>query len=165
MRRLKYPTAEAAQAAEAAAALEAFAGVGKPKRKPSIDPERYRKELRGMLAEDTLAKATPAHLVALYEYAHENVYGVRPAELSTRAVWRTAMFSAARLLREEFNGEASLCVDFIRWTWKREKAREHARRKGTNASIGRIGWRLQFVTRHLVTDYRVDVARSGGNRG
>lgn len=169
-RRLKYPTPEAiaeaerrqAEATTAAANLEAFAGVGKKRRKViSFDPERAREEVRAMLKSNDFGAARPMHLVALYEWCHEQVYGVRPAEFAKKATWTPALFAASRLVRDEFRDSPSAAVDFIRWTWAREKGREAARRAGRNENMGRIGWRLQFVTRHLVTDYRIEIVRGG----
>lgn len=158
MRTLKYPDA----AAQAAAELEAWAGVGKKKPSRGPDPEKARKELAGMMLDGDYSKATATHLVALYEWCHEQIYGVRPSEIGTRAAWKQATFAASKLMRDEFRDDAPAVVDFIRWTWRREKGREDARRAGRNAHIGRVGWRLQFAMRYLVTDYRVDRARSGG---
>jgi hypothetical protein len=159
MRTLKYPD----QQAQAAAELEAWAGVGKKKRKSAgPDPEKSRKELAGMMLAGDYSKATATHLVALYEWCHEQIYGVRPAELSTRAAWKQVSFAASKLMKEQFKGDAVAVIDFIRWTWRREKGREDARRAGRNAHIGRVGWRLQFAMRYLVTDYRVETVRSGG---
>ncbi len=158
-RRLKYPDAGQAQAAQAAASLETWAKVGKkPKKRPLPKPERARGEFRAMLTAGDFSTATPTHLVALYEWCHEQIYGVLPAELNAKA-WLMACGHARRLIDEEFKGDVAATIDFIRWTWKREAGREKARRAGTNPNIGRIGWRLQFVTRFLVTDYRLDVAR------
>lgn len=159
MRKLKYPDS----AAQAAAELEAWAGVGK--KKPASrgpDPDKARAQLAEMMLAGSYDKATPTHLVALYEWCHEKVYGVRPSELSTRAAWKTVTFAASKLMRDEFRGSAPAVVDFIRWSWKREAGRERARRAGSNVHVGRLGWRLQFAMRYLVTDYRVDLARTGG---
>ncbi len=164
MRRLKYPTEDAARAAEAADALVAFVGVGKKKSPPRFNQDKARKELREMLTEGEFTQAKSLHFVALYEWAHEQVYGVLPAEFSTKTTWKSAMFAASKLLKDEFAGDPTKMVDYIRWTWKREKSREVARRQGKNPNIGRLGWRLQFVTRHLVTDYRIDLARGGNVR-
>lgn len=157
MRRLKY-TEETA----AAATLEEWAGVGKkkaPSRGP--DPEKARAELAEMMLASDYSKATATHLVALYEWCHERIYGVRPTEIGTRAAWKQVAFAAGKIMREEFRGDPVAVVDFVRWTWRREKGREDARRAGRNTNIGRVGWRLQFAMRYLVTDYRIDAARSG----
>lgn len=177
-RSLKYTTPEAvaeaearqaaqeraeAEAAAAASNLEAFVGVGKKKRRKSsaLDTDRAREEVRAMLSTNDFNGVRPLHLVALYEWCHEQVYGVRPAEFAKKAAWRPALFAASKLTREEFRDSGAAVVDFIRWTWTRERAREAARRAGRNESTSRIGWRLQFVTRHLVTDYRIEIARGG----
>lgn len=156
MRTLKYPNEQE----QAAASIEAWAGVGKKKPKSrGPDPEKAREELGVMMLSGSFERATPVHLVALYEWCHEKVYGVRPSELSPRAAWKTATFAAAKLVKDEFAGKAPAAVDFIRWAWKREAGRERDRREGRNATVGRLGWRLQFSMRYLITDYRIAVAR------
>lgn len=160
---LRYKSADEAAAAEAAAALERFAGVDtkRKRRVQPIDLDRARVEIADMRNRQSFDAARPLHMVALYEWCHEQVYGVRPAELSTKATWRAAMFAAGRLMQDEFRGSPVALVDFIRWTWVREKQREKQRRHDPACAMGRIGWRLQFVTKHLVTDYRISIAREG----
>lgn len=161
---LRYKTAEEAAAAEAAAALERFAGVDGAKRKrrtQHLDLKKARSEIADMRGRQSFESARPVHMVALYEWCHEQVYGVSPAELSTKATWRAAMFAASRLMKDEFRDDPIAFVDFIRWTWVREKQRERQRRADPACATGRIGWRLQFVTKHLVTDYRISIAREG----
>ena len=112
--------------------------------------------------------AKPAHFVALYAWLHAEVYGAPPAELRSQAWWG-AVSAATKLLRDEFSDEAHpegsplRMLDFIRWVWRRERGREQraAAREGEGHEARRIGWALQFVLRHLVTDYRVDMAREG----
>ncbi len=160
MRRLKYPSPEAAAAAEAEAQLESFAGVGKPRRKAAgPDPDKARSELREMLTHSDFGKASATHLVALYEWCHEQVYGARPAEIEKRTAWKMVVFAASRMIRDDFGGDVAEVIAFIRWTWQREKARERARRAQPDSRVGRIGWRLQFVTKYLLTDYRIAKAR------
>jgi len=154
-RRLLYP--EGANAA-AAQALTEFVGA-KPKRR-AYSPNKAREEVRAMLADGNFENAKAPHLVALYEWCHEQVYGVAPAELSQGETWKHATFAASKLLKEAFAGDLAETVAFVRWTWRRERSREQQRRDGRSETIGRIGWRLQFVHRHLVTDYRIDKARS-----
>lgn len=134
--------------------------VGKPKKPRAPNKAKVREQLREMLVSNDFGAATASHLVALYEWCHEQVYGARPSEMDAGDAWKLATFSAARLVKDEFNGDFQRAIEFVRWTWQREKAREQARRTGRNSSVGRIGWRLQFVTRHLVTDYRIDMARA-----
>lgn len=103
------------------------------------------------------ASAQPKHLVALYSLLHEQVYGVEPVEL--KDVWKGAVASAKGMLEKEFNKDAKTFVEFIRWTWRRERGRE-AKRQAEGGEGSRIGWGLQFKSRTMLTDYRVDVARS-----
>jgi hypothetical protein len=161
MRRLKYRTPEEVAAAEAEAAIEQFAGVGKKRKTRTLDPERAREELRGYLVKGDFTGATPKHLAALYEWCHEQVYGVRPSEMATRVIWTRVVFAAAKMLKDDFAGDMGATIAFIRWTWQRERERERARRAGRDNSNFRIGWRIQFVTKHLVTDYRIANARQG----
>jgi len=148
---------------QAAQALTEACGVGKPKRQRGISPAKAREQMNEMLVANDFAAAKPTHLVALYEWCHERVYGVAPAELTPK-VWRGAMFAAARMLKDEFNDDVLAMVAFVRWVWRRENARESKRRgaawDGGATSTFRISWRLQFVTKHLITDYRIDRARS-----
>lgn len=153
MRRLRTDKEQAAHA------LTEACGVGKPKRQRGISPAKAREQLNEMLVANDFASAKPTHLVALYEWCHERVYGVVPAELTPK-VWRGAMFAAARMLKDEFSGDVQAMVAFVRWVWRREQVRERRRREGADASSFRISWRLQFVTKHLITDYRIDLARS-----
>lgn len=157
-RRLLYPGTDDATAA----ALQVTELVGKmrPRRRNGPSPEKARAEVGVMLADGDFDDARPTHLVALYEWCHEQVYGVKPMELDHGETWKHATFAAAKLVKEQFRGDMKATVEFVRWTWRRERWREGKRREGDTISVGRIGWRLQFVQRHLVTDYRIDLARS-----
>lgn len=98
------------------------------------------------------------HLVALYARLHEQVYGSRPGELEEGKSFLAACSSASRLVRESFGGELRGAIEYLRWTWRRERFVEGKRR--ANGETGRrIGWRLQFASQSLLTDYRVDLAR------
>lgn len=103
------------------------------------------------------ASAQPKHLVALYSLLHEQVYGVAPVEL--KDVWKGVVSAAKSMLEKEFNKDAKAFVEFIRWTWRRERNRE-TKRQAEGSEGSRIGWVLQFKSRAMLTDYRVDVARS-----
>lgn len=118
--------------------------------------EKARLEIVAMLGDNDFEEAKPFHLVALYEWCHEKVYGVRPLELEKQ--WLAAAHAASELAKTDFEGELAEVVEFIRWTWRREQQRE-ARRAQSGQSMGRVGWRLQFVTRYLLTDYRIDQKR------
>ena len=101
--------------------------------------------------------AQPQHLVALYGWLHGEVYGAEPLELKGEAWWGAGS-AAGKLVREEFGGSVAAALDYVRWVWRRERARE---KKAAEQDARRIGWRLMFCMRHLLTDYRVANARSG----
>lgn len=98
------------------------------------------------------------HLVALYARLHREVYGVPPGELADGSAFLAACSAAKRLVREELAGSLREAVEFLRWTWRRERSAE-AKRRGSGESGRRVGWKLQFATRALFTDYQVDRAR------
>lgn len=118
-----------------------------------------RRDLETIRESGSWASAQPRHFVALYAWLHETVYGVAPAELGTDAFFG-AVSAAGKLLRDEFGDRPEALVEFLRWTWRRERAFEKKRRLDGEGGR-RIGWRLQFVLRHLLTDYRLDLARAG----
>lgn len=98
------------------------------------------------------------HLVALYARLHEQIYGVAPEELGEGRAMLAASSSASKLVREAMRGSLVEAIEFLRWTWRRERFVEQKRR--ANGETGRrIGWRLQFASAGLLTDYRVDAAR------
>lgn len=135
-------------------------GGGKRRTSPTRAYDRAQEEIAAFRADpDRWASATPAHFVALYAWLHAEVYGAAPAELRSDAWWG-AVSAATKMLREEFSGEPLRMLDFVRWTWRRERAREQRPTRDDGAEARRIGWRLQFFLRHLVTDYRVEIART-----
>lgn len=101
--------------------------------------------------------AEPRHMVGLYAALHQQVYGVAPDEL--KDVWRGAVTSAKSMLEKEFDNDPRKMIEFIRWTWARERRREEKRRADKQEG-SRIGWVLQFKHRSMLTDYRVEVARA-----
>ena len=103
------------------------------------------------------AKFEEKHLVALYAKLHEQVYGAGPGELEEGKNFLAACSAASRLVRVDFKGELRGAIEFLRWTWRRERFVVQKRRQ-SGAAGRRIGWRLQFASRDLVTDYRVDLA-------
>ena len=149
------------QRAVAAAQVASFAGDATKKRafkgtsKTAI--ARTRAEAERMRLERSWGDAKPGHLVALYAWCHEQVYGVAPAELSGLD-WSGAAAMAAKLVRDEFGGKMAEVIEFMRWLWRREKAREKWRRDNDREG-GRISWRTQFKGGACVTDYRIDKAR------
>lgn len=155
-RRLLYPEGDSA-----ALALATMVGSKRKPKRRAVNVAAVRAELETMLARNDYGAMQPTHLVALWVRCHEKVYGVTPAEMNGEA-WLGARSAAEKLVRVEFGGDVAAAVEFLRWTWKREQWREtRAAHNGENR-VGRIGWRLQFVLRHLLTDYRIDVARRGG---
>lgn len=157
-RRLLYPGTN-----PAALALAEMVGAGKPKpkRRRGVNVISARLESDALVAANDYANMKPVHLVALYVRCHETVYGVTPAEMNGEA-WLGASSAAAKLVRVDFDGDMAAAVEFMRWTWRREQWRENKAKHDGDARVGRIGWRLQFVLRHLLTDYRIDVARRRG---
>jgi hypothetical protein len=142
-------------------ALTELVGTKKPPRRRSINVTQVRAELEVLLAADDFENMKPTHLVALWVRCHEKVYGVTPAEMNGET-WLGAGSAAAKLVRAEFGGSMTAAVEFMRWTWRREQWREKKARHDGENRVGHIGWRLQFVMRHLLTDYRIDVARRRG---
>jgi hypothetical protein len=150
----------------AADRMAAWAGVDEPE--PRRKPARGRRQDHGRGLVDAVAEAEDLreagdwstaearHLVGLYALCHDHVYGVMPEEL--RAAFPAAVASAAKLLREDFSGDVSRAVVFVRWVWARENARERRRTAGEGAF--RIGWRLMFASRALLTDWKVDGQRA-----
>jgi len=95
--------------------------------------------------------------VGLYALCHLLVYGVIPVDLADRAVYGRATKAATKCLHEHFGDDRAEFVEFIRWSWEREKGREEwADRKGVQR--GRLGVFVQFSA-SVVTDYRVDQSR------
>ncbi len=114
--------------------------------------EAARREMSGIAARQAWEEARPEHLVALFCWLHEEVYGVEPAEMRP-AQWEFAAKGAQEMVRRHFAGDPAACVEFMRWVWKQEHEREQWRRD--NRRDGRrVGWRLQFGD-YLVTDWRV----------
>lgn len=155
MRRLRHPGGAPAQPAEEAPAdaLVRMVGVGKPRAKRRPSPTRVREEVIAMLGSGDFSKARPMHLVALYEWLHLQVYGVRAAELEVASTWHAASFAASRLVEQQFRGDVEAAIEFVRWTWTRERERAKTRKEGQQ--VFRVGWRLQFVTGYILTDFRM----------
>ena len=97
------------------------------------------------------------HLVALYAWMHEQVYGVPPLELVGRA-YAGASMMAQKMIADWFEGDPNLAVDFLKWCWGRERYRVKRRAETGQTSDFRIGWRLQFG-RSFLSDYRVAMAQ------
>jgi hypothetical protein len=100
------------------------------------------------------------HFVALFHECHEGVYGVAPAELLDGETWFGAASAAERMLVQEFAGNVESMIEFVRWVWRRERTMEK-RRRSDGIDGRRIGWRLMYLQRVLLTDYRVALRRNG----
>lgn len=123
---------------------------------PASTVARATAEMREMIEKQDWATAKPVHFLALYSYLHTEVYGVEPViGASERS---QATLAAWRALTNEFAGDRDAMADFMRACWRKERAREAARRSGRIQSDFRIGWRFQFGGK-MITDYRIDRAR------
>lgn len=120
--------------------------------------KRVHEEMQQMCTSGDWSSANSLHLVALYAWLHEGVYGVLPQELESSSAYVYAASEAKRMLARDFAGDFAQAVLFLQWTWKREEGREQWRR-GNGRSGGRIGWKLQFGG-SLVTDWKIDKART-----
>jgi hypothetical protein len=114
-----------------------------------------------MVERDDFEGALPSDLVAAYAWCHRGAYGVLPLELVERGAWERAVLSASSMLKQEFSGDVAAMLDYVRWTWGREIARQEwrARAGQANGSAWRIGWYEQFVKKRLLTDYLVKTNR------
>jgi hypothetical protein len=151
------PAPPSAREVEAAASVAAFALRPKPPKKTRDPVAAAREEMRAMGERGDWSGATGAHLVALYEWLHEEVYGAPTSELSVRRLRGIAVSVAGAFVKREFGGDPERAVEFLRWAWTREQERE-AWRRANDRSGKKIGWRLAF-SGELATEYRVDVAR------
>lgn len=96
-----------------------------------------------------------SEIVYVYAVLHERVYGVLPLEL--RSEMGRASAAVANVIKNEFGGDPAGVIEFLRWTWARERD-AFARREPENTF--RISWRYQFG-RRLMTDYRIALSRRG----
>lgn len=94
-------------------------------------------------------------LVGLYAMCHEMIYGVVPEELKNLGLFRAAARNSARALHEVFADDIVKCIEFVRWTWEREK-RKNAWAQSNGVDRNRMSWKWQFSA-GMVTDYRVSL--------
>jgi hypothetical protein len=97
----------------------------------------------------------PGAVVGLFVLLHAAVYGVEPEELIEGVAFGAAMSAVRRLIEIEFGGRIEYALDFVRWTWARERRQFPGR-----TSDWRIGWRWQFCSKSLLTDYRIVMAKT-----
>jgi hypothetical protein len=94
-------------------------------------------------------------VVGLFVILHTQVYGVEPEDLLDGHAMDGAMSSARRLVDHEFAGRLDCALEYVRWTWRREKRQFPGR-----LSDWRITWRWQLASRTLMTDYRIAMSKT-----
>lgn len=131
------------------------------------DLERAEQQVRAMREAFTEGNrrafdaAEPKHLVALYTFLHERVYGVQATELHQDKEYMGAVSSARALVQREFDGRVEMGVAFLKWLWERERGR-HRWRVREQRPLSRLGWRFVFNGGALLTDYRLHLAQKRG---
>lgn len=106
--------------------------------------------------------ATGKTFVGLYSLCHRIVYGDIPLELYQKGEFSTAARMATRALHEWFGDDPDTLVEFVKWSWEREKRRDAwAIQNGKDR--GRMRSRLQFSAAY-VQDWRIDKTK-GRRRG
>lgn len=149
---------ESVPAGQSAAAnsIDAFVATApgkkaKKSKSPAASRTRAQDELERLMNPTLQPSGFKAqHFVALYEKLHVHCYKVGPAELETPEWW-AALNAANRMLTKDFADDPAGMIDFVRWTW----ARERARVKKADGEVGRrLLWRWQFGP-SMLTDYRV----------
>lgn len=155
------PSAQQQKAADDLALLVQPALDRKPRafRSSKSQIERARAQMLAMSESGVWDDASGAHLVALYEHFHFKVYGVANAELDGKN-WALASQAAGRMASTHFENDYGKAVIFIRWVWKKEAWIEERRRERQESGRS-IGWRLQFAHGSLITQYKIDCARTG----
>ncbi len=167
MRRWRDPSAwqhpeEPAPLSDAGRAFQTWAAPppgkdGKPRKRSYSGASLVKKaseETDAIRLADEWHRAQPRHLVALYGWLHLHVYKVEAAELATD--WPGAVSAARSMLAKEFGDDPARMVEYLRWAFVLEAAKE---KKRDRTSTFRMGWRLVFVSRSLLTDFRVAKAR------
>ena len=135
----------------------------KPKKTASVRRGRIDRAMERVgqrIDADDWTGADAEDFVALFAWLHAEVYGVGALD-EMRTQWRGACSAARKMFGDVFDGDASLMLGFVRWVWNREAGFEAWRRQHQTHGK-RISWRLQFVSRTLVTDYQIDLARKTG---
>jgi hypothetical protein len=102
----------------------------------------------------------PVLLVALFCWAHNEIYGVS-CTVEVARVFKGAQSAAEKLIRTEFEGSLEKAIEFMRWVWRREREREQWRRR--NTGYGKVlTWRHVLMTGELVKEMRLDQLRTKG---
>lgn len=144
--------------------VDEFARQAPPKverrKPPKLSRSKFDAELgatRLLMQAEQWGSFKPKNLVFLYAHLHEHVYGVLPLELMENS--KQAYVAAGQMLKTDFSGDVRRMIEFIRWTWRRELQQFPARKTDF-----RIGWRYQFRTHSLLTDYRIHLTRQKNKR-
>lgn len=116
-------------------------------------------ELDSMLSSGEWGEARPVHLVELYCMLHERVYGVEALDLRGQLNRQAAARMVLTMLQRDFDSVVADVVEFMRWSWQREEAREEWRRRN-NTGRRRLTWRMQFGG-ELLTEYLMQRVRNG----
>lgn len=106
---------------------------------------------------------TGRSFVGLYAFCFRMIYGVVPIELyKSEGLIGIGGKNASSILRNRFGGDTSKMVEFMKWTWAREKGRdEWARRNKIDRK--QLGLRVQF-SESLVQDYQINMGRRRGGK-
>ncbi len=138
----------------------------KTKRKPTASVvakvmAKATEEVAQFQAAERYGELRGKHFAALYAELHTHVYGAPCLELGVGDAWFGAASAAERMLKTEFRENGRAMIEFMRWVWNRERRVEKRRRADGQGGGRRITWRLQFVQRHLLTDFHVEMSRAG----
>lgn len=143
-------------AQQAAGKKRAVRGVGDQQFVRALD------DVKAMMKSKAWSEARGMHFVALYADLHFRVYGIEDVSLGPKErVYAAKM--AADMLDKDFDGVPPAMMEYVAWTWTREKGREEWRRSNGGKG-GLMTWRAQFG-RSVLTQYRVQMARDLAAKG
>lgn len=115
--------------------------------------EKIKAEADEMRLANDYARASIMHIVAMWAWCHESMYGVAPS--MTMKEWSLAGILAGQLLAKEFPGRTpGWMIVLLKWTWGEEGENVEWRRKNKKP-ITPIGWRWQFSSK-LVVKWRAN---------
>lgn len=140
---------------------EFIASTSKPRRRASSARamELAMEQTQALFDGRDFARFRGVNFVGLYAIFHRETYGIAPLELAEGDAWFGASSAAQKMLETDFKGAPLVMVEFMRWVWARERKSVKRKRAEGEAVTFRIGWRFQFATRKLLTDFRVAHSR------
>lgn len=156
----------------AAVEMDAYIGQMKAARKaPAAVREstwsRSLGEARAMATNKNFDGAKGIHFVALYALFHKEIYGSEPLELTPQERLR-ASNAATRMLRDAFDGDVRVMVEFMVWAWKRESRSEVTKRSRGEMNGWRLLWQTQFnawpTGARLLSDFTAAATRAHAQR-